>query len=100
MTLENIKDVPGEKEAFGELVKILRYLRSPQGCPWDREQSAEQFTRYAIEEAEELLDAFKKDDRDNIEEEWGDTFFVLLAVAVALEQEGWVFPGKSHDACF
>ncbi len=77
-----------EKDWFEALTKLARYLRGPDGCPWDREHSAAEFAADALEEAGELLDAFAGGNNAEIEEEWGDTFFVLLASAVAAEAEG------------
>ncbi len=46
---------PGE--VFDELVHIMRRLRAPDGCPWDREQNFETLKPYLIEEAFEVLEA-------------------------------------------
>jgi tetrapyrrole methylase family protein/MazG family protein len=72
---------------FEVLVALARYLRGPDGCPWDRQQTALNFARYARGEAEELVEAFGEDDQA-AEEELGDTLFCLLAAAVAAEEEG------------
>jgi len=77
-----------ESEWFDALIGLARYLRSPEGCPWDRDHTAQDFARFAGEEAAELLDAFAGDHNDHIEEEWGDTLFTLLAAAAAAETEG------------
>ncbi|MBI4556998.1 MAG: nucleotide pyrophosphohydrolase [Candidatus Hydrogenedentes bacterium] len=77
-----------ETEWFEALIALARYLRSPQGCPWDRQQTARDFGGFAAEEAQELLEAFDKQDDAEIEEEFGDTFFCLLAMVAAAEQEG------------
>ncbi len=52
-------------------------LRSPQGCPWDREQSHLTLRRHAIEEVYELIDAIEARDDQEMIEELGD---VLLQV--------------------
>lgn len=52
-------------------------LRSPGGCPWDREQDHRSLTRYLLEESYELIDAIEGGDREEIVEELGD---VLLQV--------------------
>ncbi|MFO7973455.1 MAG: MazG nucleotide pyrophosphohydrolase domain-containing protein [Candidatus Hydrogenedentota bacterium] len=76
-----------EKDWFEALANLARYLRGPEGCPWDREHSAAEFAADAVEEGGELLDAFTGGDNAEIEEEWGDAFFVLLASAAAAEDE-------------
>jgi len=82
------KTPESEKDWFEALANLARYLRGSEGCPWDREHTAAQFAADAIEEGGELLDAFASGDNTEIEEEWGDTFFVLLAMAAAAESEG------------
>ena len=77
-----------ELEWFEALIGLARYLRGPNGCPWDREQTALDFVQYAHKEADELLDAFEQGDNAHIEEEFGDTLFVMLAAAAAAEEEG------------
>lgn len=85
----HLKAAPqSEAEWFQALTELARYLRSPKGCPWDREQQAQNFARYALEECQELVEGFEQGVNDKIAEEWGDVFFVLLATAVAAEQEG------------
>ncbi|MCL4217721.1 MAG: nucleotide pyrophosphohydrolase [Candidatus Hydrogenedentes bacterium] len=77
-----------EQDWFQALMDLARYLRTPEGCPWDREQTAQDFAKYAMGESEELVEAFKTSDNRHIAEEFGDTFFVLLASAAAAEEEG------------
>lgn len=77
-----------ETDWFGALAALSRYLRGPDGCPWDREKSMRDFAGYAREEIDELLEAIESGDDPHIEEEWGDVFFVLLAAAAAAEHEG------------
>lgn len=77
-----------ESDWLAVLLNLARYLRGPDGCPWDRSQSARDFAGYCHEESEELLHAFAAGDHPRVEEEWGDVLFVLLASAAAAEQEG------------
>ena len=64
-------------EAFERLVEVMRTLRAPGGCDWDRAQTHESLKPYLIEEAYELLDAIDKKDDEEMKEELGD---VLLQV--------------------
>lgn len=77
-----------EPEWFQVLIALARYLRQPEGCPWDREQSADDFARYLADEVAELREALQTGDADHAQEEFGDAFFSLLAVAAAAEEEG------------
>ena len=82
------KQPENENDWFEALIALARYLRTPDGCPWDREQSAQDFARFAHEEVGELRDAFSSEDNGHIEEEFGDALFCMLAVAAAAEEEG------------
>lgn len=62
---------------FQHLVEIMRILRNPKGCPWDREQTHKSLKQYLIEEAYETLEAIDEEDDDKIIGELGD---VLLQV--------------------
>ena len=77
-----------EHDWFEALVNLARYLRLPEGCPWDREQSALDFAKYAKGEADELIEALESGDDVHAAEEFGDTFFTLLASLAAAEEEG------------
>jgi tetrapyrrole methylase family protein/MazG family protein len=70
------------------LANLARYLRSPDGCPWDRKQRAVDFARYAAEESRELVEALESGDHEDAAEEFGDALFVLLAAMAAAEEEG------------
>lgn len=77
-----------EGEIFELLINLARYLRSPEGCPWDRKQTSSDFAKYAKEECEEFIEALEKGNVEEINEEFGDTLFILIASAVAGEAEG------------
>ena len=67
--------------AFARLVDLVRMLRSPGGCPWDREQTLQTLRPFVLEETYEVLEALDRDDRRALREELGDFIFegVLLA---------------------
>jgi MazG family protein len=66
---------------FARLVEIVAALRSPEGCPWDREQTIDSLKRFVLEEAYEVLEAIDRHDHQALCEELGDYLFeaVLLA---------------------
>ena len=72
-------------DAFEKLVEVMRTLRSPQGCPWDREQTVESLTHFVLEEAHEVVDAIERGDMMALREEIGDHVFegVFLAQVAA-----------------
>ncbi len=69
---------------FNDLVKIVKVLRAPDGCPWDREQTHKSIRSNFIEETYEAIEAIDTDDLELLKEELGD---VLLQVAMHAEME-------------
>ena len=63
---------------YDDLVDILRILRAPGGCPWDREQTHESNRRNFLEEAYEAAEAFDLDDPELMKEELGDVLMQVL----------------------
>src|SRR3954453_3565697 len=68
------------KRSFEDLVELMKTLRGPNGCPWDRKQNLPDLKPFVIEEAYEVVDAIDRDDRDALREEIGD--FLLEAVFI------------------
>ena len=77
-----------EAQWFEALISLARYLRTPDGCPWDREQTTADFAKFAVEESSEFRDACAGSNPEAIREEFGDALFVLLAAAAAAEEAG------------
>lgn len=77
-----------EKDAFARLAEIVRVLRSPGGCPWDREQTHHSLIRGMIEEAYEVVDAIEKNDTKNLQEELGDVLLQVVMHAQISEEAG------------
>jgi MazG family protein len=70
------------------LLETLRFLRSDQGCPWDREQSLADLCRYLIDEAYEFQDAVREGDDADSAEELGDVLFLILSCSLILQERG------------
>ena len=64
--------------AIKDLLKVMARLRSPTGCPWDREQNHRMLRRHAIEEVYELIDAIEADDDHEMAEELGDLLLQVV----------------------
>jgi len=64
--------------AINELLQVMATLRSPQGCPWDREQDHQTLRRHAIEEVYELIDAIEAGDDLEMAEELGDLLLQVV----------------------
>lgn len=73
---------------FSNVVAIVRQLRAPGGCPWDRRQTHASLCRYAIEEAREVVEAVRAGDPHALAEELGDLLLQVLLHAVIAEEEG------------
>lgn len=67
-----------KKSALEDLLKVMARLRSPKGCPWDREQSHLTLRRHAIEEVYELIDAIEARDDHEMAEELGDLLLQVV----------------------
>lgn len=75
---------PGSLETF---LDTVAHLRSPDGCPWDREQTHRSLRQGFQEEAYEVLDALDREDVELLEEELGDVLLhILLQAQIAAEQ--------------
>ncbi|PRO64397.1 nucleoside triphosphate pyrophosphohydrolase [Alkalicoccus urumqiensis] len=74
---------------FPMLRDVIRILRSPEGCPWDRKQTHESLKRYAVEEVYELLEAIDEQDDDHIVEELGDVLLQVMLHAQIGEDNGY-----------
>lgn len=83
------------------LVELMARLRSPEGCPWDREQTLSTLGPMLIEEAYELLDAVEADDWDELRDELGDMLFQLVFYGQLAAESGrftiWDSIGRVHE---
>ncbi|RRA49407.1 nucleoside triphosphate pyrophosphohydrolase [Acidipila sp. EB88] len=73
---------------FAESVAIMRRLRGPDGCSWDREQTPETIRKYTLEETYEVLDAIERKDSANLCEELGDMLLQVLFYAQMASEAG------------
>lgn len=78
---------------FEEFEQIIAKLRSPDGCPWDREQTHSSLKKPCIEEAAEVICGIdileKTGDPDNLKEELGDLLMQVVMHARIAEEEGY-----------
>jgi XTP/dITP diphosphohydrolase/ATP diphosphatase len=73
---------------FEQSASIMARLRSPDGCPWDREQSFDSIRKYTLEEAYEVFDAIERRDFPHLAEELGDLLLQVLFYAEMAANEG------------
>ena len=81
---------------FNDLVEIVKILRAPGGCPWDRAQTHESIRQNLIEETYEAVEAIDNSDTELLKEELGD---VLLQVALHAEIERESGGFDINDVC-
>jgi len=74
--------------AVGRVVRLMARLRSPQGCPWDREQTHESLRPFLIEESYEVLEAIDRGDGEALVEELGDVLFQCVFHAQLAAESG------------
>lgn len=85
-----------ERYGFDDLVKIYEILMSPEGCPWDREQTHESVRMNFIEEVYEAVEAIDNGDKNLLREELGD---VLMQVVFHAEMERGENTFDINDVC-
>jgi tetrapyrrole methylase family protein/MazG family protein len=73
---------------FEKLVHLMATLRGPEGCPWDRKQTADSLKPFLIEETYEVVDALEEGNPDKIKEELGDLLFQIIFHARIAEEQG------------
>lgn len=79
---------PSDTKSFSSLVQIIAALRGPDGCPWDKEQTHESLTKYALEEAHEFADAVENKGDAEICEELGDVLLQVVLNAQVAKDRG------------
>ncbi len=77
-----------EKYQLDDLVAIMRILRAPDGCPWDREQTHRSIRKNLIEEAYEVCEGIDNDDDAILCEELGDLLLQVVFHARIAEEDG------------
>lgn len=81
MSVENL-------ENFKKLVEIISILRSPEGCPWDREQDHKTLRKNLLEETYEALEAIESGGSKELCEELGDVLLQVVLHAQIASEEG------------
>lgn len=79
--------LPDEKP-IDRLLRLMRALRSPGGCPWDREQTLQSLKPYLLEECYEAIDALDSGDRARLCDELGDVLLQIVFQAQIAAEEG------------
>lgn len=72
---------------FEQLQNLVNRLRGPQGCPWDREQTAASLLPYFLEEAYEVMESVDEENWPSLKEELGDLLLHVVFQASIAEEE-------------
>jgi len=83
---------------FERLVEIMRRLRAPDGCPWDREQNFDTIKPYLLEESYEVMDAIDRRDWPGLADELGDLLLQSVFFAQMASEENLFRIDDSLDA--
>lgn len=78
-----------ERYDFRDLEKVMVLLRSPGGCPWDREQTHQSIRRNMLEEAYEVVEAIDEQNPEHLKEELGDVLLQVVFHACMAQEKGW-----------
>lgn len=85
---------------FDDLVGIIAKLRSPEGCPWDREQTFESLKKCLSDETQEVFQAIDNNDMENLCEELGDVLLqVILNSQIAKEEDRFTINDVIDGLC-
>ena len=78
-------------KSIDKLIEIVKQLRAPNGCDWDRKQTHNSLIPYLIEETYEVIEAIEKNDFDSLKEELGDLLLhIIFQVQLAEESNKFI----------
>jgi MazG family protein len=79
---------PSAAARFERLLAVMRTLRAPGGCPWDRDQTLESLRPFVLEETYELVEAIDRGDAEDLREELGDYLYEAVFLGQISEEAG------------
>jgi len=92
--------IESEKHDLTDLIEIVKILRSPDGCEWDRAQDFNSMKKCLMDETEEVLGAIDKKDYENLQEELGDVLLqVIMNSQIASENGLFNFDAVVQTLC-
>ncbi len=75
--------------AFEQLFAVIKRLRGPDGCPWDKEQTPTSMKENLVEETYECIEAIIDNNYDHIKEELGDLFLLVAMISYMFQQDNF-----------
>ncbi len=89
-----------DRYTMEDLLDLMVALRSPEGCPWDREQTHESIRSNFLEETHEAIEAINQKDVAGLREELGDVLMqVTLHTQIATEEGEFTFDDVVDEVC-
>ncbi len=89
-----------DRYSFEDLVNVVRCLRQPDGCPWDKEQTHKSIRQDFIEETYEVIEAIDNEDSVLLREELGDVLFqVIFHTQIENEKGNFDINDVANDVC-
>ena len=89
-----------DRYGMDDLIRIMELLRSPEGCPWDREQTHQSLRRNTLEEAYEVCGAIDEGDPAHLREELGDMLLhVMFHSSIEADAERFDLDDVADAAC-
>lgn len=79
---------PKAAEKFDDLIEVLKKLRAPGGCDWDRAQTSTSLIPYLLEETYEVIEAIEENNTETLKEELGDLSLHIIFQAELAEEKG------------
>ncbi len=95
-----MKDNERITNEYLRLINIMRTLRSPNGCSWDKKQTMETMGKHISGEANEVVEALNSGDMLHIKEELGDLLMTIVMTAQIADEKGtFDMADVAHDIC-
>jgi len=76
------------QKTLTELLRVQAKLRAPGACPWDRKQTHRTLLKHLREETQEVAQAIRKGDMENLKEELGDVLHQIIFHAQIAREKG------------
>ena len=86
--MNNYHKIKKDNYTLEDLISILKLLRAPNGCPWDREQTHTSVIGNMLEECYEVVDAIERESDEKLQEELGDVLMQVAFHAVLADERG------------
>lgn len=84
------------KRTLEEIEKMLKLIElNFEKCPWVKKQSIESYKKELISEVEELKEALKNNDDENLREEMGDVLWDILVFIFLVEKKKGIKPEET-----